>query len=139
MLPTGVQVLHGLAPSYISNFCTRVQLSDRRASLCSATRSHYKLVIPRSSKFDERSFTVPSHQSGTLSHITSCQPHLLTLSKIDLKLICLVCGIHSAPDCFIKRLCFLTFPCLRRYINCHSYYYYLLLLFCTKIFNFLKC
>ena len=66
----------------------------------------------------------PAHQSGTLFRTTSCQPHLLTLLKIDLKLICLVCRICSALDCFVKRLCFWTFPCLWRYINCHSYYYY---------------
>ena len=48
----------------------------------------------------------PAHQSETLSRTTSYQPHLLTLSKIDLKLICLVCRIRSASDCFVKRLCF---------------------------------
>ena len=51
---------HGLAPSCFSNFCTRVQLSDRRSSLRSATRRHNKLVIPRSSKFGKRSFTISS-------------------------------------------------------------------------------
>ena len=52
--------LHGLTRSCISNLCTRVQLSDRRSSLRSATRRHNKLVVPRSSKFGKRSFTISS-------------------------------------------------------------------------------
>ena len=65
--------LHGLAPSYISNFCIRVQLSDPRLSLCSAARSHYKLVVPRSSKFAERSFTLsgPSVWNSLPDHVVS--------------------------------------------------------------------
>ena len=82
--------LLGLAPSYISNFCIRVQLSDRRSSLRSATRSHNKLVVPRSNTFDEGSFTISGPSIWISLPDTSYQPHLLTLSKIDLKLICLL-------------------------------------------------
>ena len=85
--------LHGL---YISNFCTRVQLSDRRLSLRSAARSHYNLVVPRSSKFGKRSSTIssPSVWNSLPDHVVSA-PSLDTFK--DFKLICLVRRIRSAP------------------------------------------
>ena len=116
--------LHGLAPSYISKFV-------QEFSCLTAARAYVQppAVIINLSSQDQACLAndhlrFPARQSGTLFRTTSRQPHLLTLSKIAFKLICLVCRIRSAPDCFVKRLCAWTFPCLRRYINCHSYYYY---------------
>ena len=75
--------LHGLAPSCISNFCTIVQLFDRCSSLRSATRSHNKLVVPRSSKFGDRSFTIsgPSVWNSLPDHVVS-PPSLDTFKDI---------------------------------------------------------
>ena len=52
------KTVNGLVKNYIANFSIRLPVNERTSSLRSASRNANMLVVPRSTKFGERSFSV---------------------------------------------------------------------------------
>ena len=75
------KAMNGLAPTYISNYCTRVTGAERRSSLRST--SHNNLIVPRSKTlFGDRSFSVAGPRAwNSLPDNVKTSPSIDTFKK----------------------------------------------------------